>query len=155
MGNRGPIPKRDDERRRRNKPVVETTVVEADVDPEYVVPEADPKWHPIASQWYLSLAQSAQAEFYQPSDWATAYILAESISRDLNPQFVAVSETTGEAIYERIPMKGASLSAYLKGFTALMVTEGDRRRARMEIEREQPAPAKVASLAEKRASRLA
>ena len=58
----------------------------------------------------------------------------ESISRDLEEQVVGITES-GDVVRAHIPMKGASLSAYLKAFTALMLTEGDRRKARLEIER--------------------
>ena len=95
---------------------------------------ADEHWHDIAKWWYESLARSGQSIYYQPSDWATAYLLAESMSRDLKPQFVGLDEE-GEPKFAVIPLKGASLAAYLKGFTVLMVTEGDRRRMNLELER--------------------
>lgn len=132
MGARGPVNKRSDQLRRKNIP--DTPVDTAPGAVNVKVPAADEEWHPIARQWYESLEPSGQSVFYEPSDWATAYLIAESISRDLNPQFVAVTEQ-GEVIKERIPMKGASLTAYLRAMTALMATEGDRRRARLELER--------------------
>lgn len=108
--------------------LAETTSVEVEI------PVADEDWHPVAVQWYESLPYSGQALFYEPSDWSTAYLIAESISRDLQPQVVGITDS-GQVVKETIPMKGASLSAYLKAMTALMVTEGDRRRSRLEIER--------------------
>lgn len=129
----GPVPKRSDQRRRRNKP--EVPIDKAAGASEVEVPAANSKWHPVAKRWYESLAESGQSAFYQPSDWATAYLVAESMSRDLKPQFVAVNEVTGEEIVKALPLKGASLSAYLKAFGTLLVTEGDRRRARVELER--------------------
>jgi hypothetical protein len=95
-------------------------------------PEADPGWHPVALAWYASLAVSGQHTFYEPSDWATAYLIAESISRDLNPQVVGVTDS-GKVVTDVIPMKGASLSAYLRAMTCLLVTEGDRRRHQVEL----------------------
>lgn len=103
---------------------------------------SDERWHPVAKRWFDSLAESAQSKFYEPSDWALAFIIAESISRDLKPQVVGVHPETGELLFAVIPMKGASLSAYLKAMTALIVSEGDRRRAGLEIE--QPPPANAA-----------
>lgn len=102
------------------------------------MPPADEKWHRIARRWYDSLAESGQSEFYESSDWALAQIVAESISRDLKPQVVGVNEETGEPVMAVIPMKGASLGAYLKSMTALMVSEGDRRRAGIELKRAAP-----------------
>jgi hypothetical protein len=103
------------------------------------VPKPNSKWHPIAKRWFESLAMSGQSrKYYEPSDWATAYLIAESMSRDLKPQVVGINEETGEPVMAVIPLKGASLAAYLKAFTALLVTEGDRRRARVELERPKP-----------------
>lgn len=130
---RGPVPKRSDQRRHREKPEVpiETAIGAAEV----VVPDPDPDWHPIASRWFVSLAESGQSVFYEPSDWATAFLIAESMSRDLSPQFVGINEKSGEVEKDVIPLKGASLAAYLKAMSVLLVTEGDRRRARVELMR--------------------
>lgn len=103
-----------------------------------VMPPASDKWHYIARHWYDSLAESGQSEFYEASDWALAQMVAESISRDLKPQVVGVNDETGEPVLAVIPMKGASLGAYLKAMTALMVSEGDRRRAGLELRRTSP-----------------
>lgn len=100
-----------------------------------MVPPADEGWELAAKRWYESLAGSGQAAFYQASDWATAWLLAESISRELAPQPIVVGKgESAEVEMYRMPPKGASLAAWLKGMTALMVTEGDRRRARLELE---------------------
>lgn len=139
MGTRGPIPKRSDQRRRTNTPAIPTE--SAPGASKVTVPKADPTWHATAKRWFNSLAKSGQARFYEPSDWATAYLIAESMSRDLSPQVVGVIQEgrdAGTVVKEVIPLKGASLSAYLKAFSALMVTEGDRRRVQLELER--PAP---------------
>jgi len=137
MGTRGPVPKRSDQRRRANKPT-SGEVSKAPAAAVVPVPETAEEWHPVAQRWFDSLAESGQSRFYEPSDWATAYLVAESISRDLNPQFVGVTAgDSSEPIYEVIPLKGASLSAYLKAFGNLLTTEGDRRRASIELQREQ------------------
>jgi hypothetical protein len=132
MGERGPPPKRSEERRRRNKG---SKPSKGNAAASVKKPPAAKGWHPIAKRWFNSLADSGQSEFYEPSDWAMAYVVAESISRDLKPQVVAVPEKTGEPVFETVPMKGASLAAYLKAMTALMVSEGDRRRAGIELKR--------------------
>lgn len=136
MGKRGPAPKRSDQRRRQNKDSKPRTItVEGE---EVKAPPADEGWHEVAKRWYESLGQSGQAHFYEPSDWAMAYMLAESMSRDLEEQVIAVPEKTGEPVYATVPMKGASLAAYLKGMTALLVSEADRRRAQIELQRTAP-----------------
>lgn len=128
----GPTPKRSDQRRRRNAPA--TPITHASGAATVPVPRVDGKWHPVAKRWFKSLKDSGQSAFYEPSDWAVAVLIAESMSRDLNPQVVGITET-GKVVKERIPLKGASLAAYLKAMTALLVTEGDRRRAALELER--------------------
>lgn len=136
MGSRGPVPKRDAERRRYKSQATDTVAVEGQV----AIPPADPKWHKIARSWYEALAVSGQSQFYEPSDWGTAYLIAESISRDLKPQAVGADPLTGKVIRARVPLRGASLAAYLKAMACLMVTEGDRRRASLEIRRSAKEP---------------
>jgi hypothetical protein len=133
MGERGPPPKRADKRRRHTKQEdkPDSVPVNGAVKP----PPVNSDWHPIAKRWFKSLKDSGQSIYYEPSDWGMAYVLAESMSRDLNPQVVAVPESTGEPVFETVPMKGASLAAYLKGMTALLVSEADRRRAGVELTR--------------------
>ncbi len=129
----GPPPKRDAHRRRRGELALGKTADKATGAASVVKPEADPDWHPVASRWFDSLASSGQSAYYEPSDWATAFLVAESMSRELKPQPVVDSE--GNVSFVSYPPKGASLAAWLKAMTTLMVTEGDRRRLRLELER--------------------
>jgi len=115
MGNRGPVPKRSDQRRRANiesrpdiVPVPYRTVP---------VPELRPGMHPLARRWYAALADSAQAVLYEPSDWLTAQVVAEAIE--------------SFALDRRATM----LATILSGASSLLATEGDRRRLRVELER--------------------
>lgn len=148
----GPPPKRSDQRRRRNKTAGEQQVGEATKAPGAAaveVPSPDDDWHPLAKRWYESLAESGQSAFYEPSDWATAVLIAESISRELKPQGLVYQ---GEVVsYHTMTVKPGALGAWLKAMTDLMVTEGARRRAAMELQRPQAddgsgAPAPVTSL---------
>lgn len=144
MGTRGPVPKPAETRRRVNKPAIpvkkaprgapkpKPDAAAAAVDKVWTPKRADPKWHVIARDWYESLSLSGQSEFYEPSDWMTAYLMADSMSRDLKPQFVGFTEK-GDILTEPIPMKGSSLAAYLKGMGNLLVTEGDRRRMSVDL----------------------
>lgn len=91
----------------------------------------------MARDWYEALERSAQSALYEASDWATARIVAESMSRELRPRIVAVTKD-GQAVKDSPPITGAALSAYLKAMGSLLVTEGDRRRARVELERPGP-----------------
>lgn len=147
----GPPPKRSDHRRRANTPAAgEPTKADGK---ETVPPPPGDGWHPTAKLWYLSLGESGQAAFYQASDWGLAYVLAESISRELNPRPIVIGKGEDAHVeFLAMPVVGATLSAFLKGCTSLMVAEGDRRRAALELSvpkpaGEQPAPAKVTSIA--------
>jgi hypothetical protein len=133
VGTHGPIPKRSEERRRRNK----------DDGPELIqapagtpgdlpdLPDSDPLWHPIAADWYLSLRESGQSAFYEPSDWAMARYAAHVMSQVL--------------LSDRGP-NGQLVAALNSVMSSLLTTEGDRRRARLELERKKPAGAKLASV---------
>jgi hypothetical protein len=137
MGARGPIGKRSEERMghrsKEEKDSVTKAPSGAPVDlPD--LPDADPLWHPIAADWYLSLRESGQAAFYQPSDWAVARYAADLMSKVL--------------MSERGP-NGQLVAALNSVMSSLLTTEGDRRRARMELERKKPTPqggAKVTAL---------
>lgn len=133
MGAHGPIPKRSEERRRRNKDDGPELIQAPSGGPEDLpdLPEPDPLWHPIAADWYLSLRESGQAAFYEPSDWAMARYAAHVMSQVL--------------LSERGP-NGQLVAALNSVMSSLLTTEGDRRRARMELERKKPAGPKLASV---------
>lgn len=149
MGARGPAPKRPEERRRTNKPETPQSSVEMRGPVE--IPPANPRWHKLAIELYESLETSGQSQFFEPSDWAEAQLLAESLSRDLKPQVIGVTEVKGidadgepfvrpKVVKAYMPLKGASLSAYLKAFAGLGVSEGDRRRIGITITRQTEKP---------------
>lgn len=99
-------------------------------------PASEDGWHPLVRDWYESLANSGQSEFYEPSDWLTARLLAEAMSRELNPQPMMVMTDEGPvAKMVKMPPKGASLSAWFKAMSSLLITEGDRRRMQVELQR--------------------
>jgi len=133
MGTHGPIPKRSEERRRRNKDDGPGLVKAPSGPPADVpdLPEPDALWHPIAADWYMSLRDSGQAAFYQPSDWAMARYAAELMSRGLQSDR---------------PPNGQYVAALNSVMASLLTTEGDRRRARIELERKPAVKAVSASV---------
>jgi hypothetical protein len=133
MGERGPIPKRSTQRRRRNK-TNDPEIVQITSPKAVVAPEPDPNWHPIAASWFASLTGSGQSQFYEPSDWQTARFVAEVMSRSLR--------VAGKP-------SGYLITAVMSAMGELLCTEGARRRARIELERHAEAqePAEVAILA--------
>lgn len=117
MGARGPVPKRSSERRRRNKGSKPDKVTAAG---SVKAPAADSKWHPIAKGWFNGLKTSGQAQFFEPSDWQAARLVAEELNR-----------------YLRAKKKSAIMFAHIwSAMTDLLTTEGARRRVRLEVERE-------------------
>lgn len=117
MGMRGPIPKRDQDRVRRNKDVVETK--KAAGAAKVTAPRADRDWHPIAKKWYNSLKKSGQSAFYEPSDWAYAFLIAHELT-------VMLAE-------EKV--RAGALQTIFAAMNDLLTTEGARRRMRIELER--------------------
>ena len=88
----------------------------------------------------MSLEASGQSKFYEPSDWALAYLIAESISRELRPQPLVdakgrtITDAKGRPIMVERPPKGASLAAWIKAMSELLVSEGARRRLQIELD---------------------
>jgi hypothetical protein len=110
----GPVPKRSTQRRHR----IKRDITHAPTEDEVVIPEPDEEWHRIAKQWYASLQRSGQRQFYESSDWAQAYYVAEVMSWSL---------TAG--------ITGSLFSAVISASAELLTTEGARRRMRLELER--------------------
>lgn len=121
MGERGPVPKRKSQRRRRNKESKPDSVP-AQTAAAVKAPPALKDWHAGAKRWYKSLAESGQAQFYEPSDWEAARLIAGELS-----------------VYLRSKKRSAMMFSYLwSAMTDLLTTEGARRRLKLEIDREQP-----------------
>jgi hypothetical protein len=115
LGTRGPIPKRTEERRRRNKEGGEVDKVVSKM-PEGFQPKMAPAhWHELAKDWYESLKISGQSDFYEPSDWAQARVLGEMLNTILKS------------------MNGQAFAAWLSGAADLLTSEGQRRRLRLEL----------------------
>ncbi len=118
----GPVPKRSDQRRRRNVSDGPQTITAASGTPEttdLTWPAPQGHWHPIAVAWYESLQTSGQSAFYEASDIATAVYVAEAMTRSL----------TGER------MSGQMFASVMSAMDTLLTTEGARRRARVELEK--------------------
>lgn len=113
----GPVPKRQDQRRRRNKTQpVDTVQVSGAVEiPDLGLTDV----HPLAKDLYESLKTSGQARFYEPSDWQRARLMVDMLSDLL------YSDKRSSMMY----------SAIQQDLRDLMVCEADRRRLKMEIQR--------------------
>lgn len=135
-GKGGPPPKREDQRRRRNKPVVPVTKAPAG---PMVVPDLEGEHSDLGRRFYESLKQSGQSQFYELSDWVAAEIVVGAID-------TWVTKPTA-----------VMLQTIQSGMSLLLATEGDRRRMRLELERNpvdegSEADAAIASLSDYRSS---
>lgn len=132
----GPVPNRSDQRVRRNKDSkVET--IQTDGHPVDAPPAVD-GWHYLCIDLWESMKESAQARYYEPSDWAFAKVQLHLLSQQLQ---------AGRASAQMV-------SAINTALANLLLTEGDRRRARLEVER-QAAKAEVVDIAAELARRQA
>lgn len=116
MGSRGPVPKRDAERIRTNS---ESRADHVTRYGRVAAPAADKEWHKRAIAWYRSLRRSGQSDFYEPSDWAQAWVLADVLSKLLKSD----------------QMSAELFKNWLAGARDLHTTEGSRRRSHIEIDR--------------------
>jgi hypothetical protein len=143
---RGPVPNRsEDLARPRSRKGGDTgpEVKTGEMRP-VVIPEADPEWHEIAKMIWEALRTSGQQDFYQNTDWVYAYSLCEDITRYKEGR---VNQETGELYFKRSP---EMLKALMSGMSNLLMTEADRRRARVELSQPEPeeAPAAVLAIAD-------
>lgn len=122
MGARGPVPKRSENRKRRNKPNAAEgrfPVTKAQGSVKVTVPNASKDWCAASKRIYKGLRDSGQARFFEPSDWALAYFLMDEITRYV----------------EQGRQNGQVLASLLSGLSSLLVSEGDRRRVGLELSR--------------------
>lgn len=118
-GKGGAMPKRSSERMGHRSKEEKASVEKLQVSGTVEQPLPSDDWHDIARNWYVSLASSGQAIFYEPSDWAAAHYLADVMTRNL----------TGGRFSAQL------FSAVWAAMNDLMTTEGSRRRLRLELER--------------------
>lgn len=158
MGSRGPAPKRSEERHSHATPtwgdarqvvVAETEPVddiaeltlEERIRQPVKIPEPLEGWDPIVRDLWDSATSSAQVQYWEPTEWHLLQVACESLSRDLDEKVIFVPQgpnaTSDQIIREKVPIKGASLTAYTKLFTLLGFTEDSRRRMGIEIVRKQ------------------
>lgn len=153
MGERGLVPKRTQARRRRNL----TDEAGGKYRPDRVnlqkfdgelVEMGDPpqSWHKAAKAVWNAARESGQRIFFEPSDLAVLALTCDQItqlySNRLIIEKVKLPMTGGgrgggeELVYGTKPMTGMEFSTILKAFSSLGLTEGDRRRMRIELERD-------------------
>jgi hypothetical protein len=132
MGARGPIGKRSTERVRRNKDAAPRT---AKLTGKVTVPAPSKEWHAVPARWYRALKASGQSVYFEPSDWAEAYATAELWTRELERVRV-VTLRTGEELVVKVPPSAEMMKVIAASMSKLGTTESDRRRMRIEVERQ-------------------
>lgn len=118
----GPVGKRTEERTRRNKTTesgASNEVTKGEALP-FKWPAPQRTWHKMAREWYEGLRDSGMAAYYQQSDVAQAVVIANELSEYLT--------NAGER------RSSMMFAAIMTAMTGLGVTEGDRRRMRIELE---------------------
>lgn len=83
------------------------------------VPDADPTWHDAAKRLFESAKTSGQRDFYQDTDWAVLWSLCDDLS---------VAKFSSRR-------SGQLLATIYAALNSLLLTEGDRRKARIELQR--------------------
>lgn len=147
MGTRGPIPNRDaDLARKRERKGSDTPPASKGLMRDVLVPNPNPEWHEIVRTAWDALDSSGMADFYQNTDWAYAYIVLEELNAYLMPGIdrkasEQASKEAGEDVVVRYPerrLSGMTFTAIMSALQSLGMTEGDRRRMRIELEAPKP-----------------
>lgn len=136
---RGPVPKRESERRRVNKPEshgqAETTAAFASGRPDGLGFDA----HPIVQDLWDVLSDSAEAAFYSAADWQRVRLELYYASHTLSAEKIS----------------SMAWSAVQSGLSELLISPADKRRAGIDMKPQTVDPAadaadvKVADLAER------
>lgn len=120
MGERGPIPKRDEERVRRNAPAegdIQTSSF--NIDEPVKIPSAT-FIHPTVKGLWNSLKASVNVQYYEPTDWWYAILTLE-----LWDDILSAGKRPG----------AMELSALDSMLQRMLITEADRRRVKIEAKR--------------------
>ena len=133
IASRGPVPKRSSQRagHRAKSDRPDQVAVAGSV----AAPPAMPGWNAAARRWYDSLKKSAQAKFFEPSDWEYARLLAELLTKE----YSAVKVTKDGDVVPVLP-RAAMVNGILRAMSELGTTESSRRRMRIEVDREVEEP---------------
>jgi len=80
--------------------------------------------HPLVTEMYESMKLSASVKYFEPTDWQFARLALYTLNQEL-----IAAQHNGK------PVGAMKLTAINQMLSALLLTEGDRRRARLEVER--------------------
>ena len=114
----GPVPKRSEDRIRHDSNVIDKVHAFGVVRKPDLGLGDDP--HPIISDFWNSVGESAQSRYYEPSDWQYLRVALHFLNNMLKKNDKASAQM---------------LTVINQMLQDLLVAEGSRRRVRMEIER--------------------
>jgi len=118
----GPVPNREDDLSRpRSRRSPDNKVTRGVLKP-VVKPAARPEWEPFVREFYDSIGESGEADFYQNSDWHYARIVCDQL----------------HAHYQSGMRSGQMFQSIMAAMTSLLVTEGERRRVKIELTEPKP-----------------
>ena len=83
------------------------------------IPETPEHWHEIAKMVFNSIKSSGQREFFQQTDWAIAYMTCDEIHR----------------YRQSDSPKAFHLQQIYAALGSLLMTEADRRKVRIELQK--------------------
>lgn len=123
---RGPVPDRTEQTVRRNigEPVDKVTAIGVVSVPELGDISYRGETHQLVEDLYQSMVDSAQRRYYEPTDWQFARLALYALNEEL-----VFARQNGK------PVGAMKLTALNQMLTSLLLTEGDRRRVRIEVER--------------------
>jgi len=116
--------KRSDQRIRRNKDPEGIAVAKAPGAAVVKPPRVSPKWRPMVKDWFRSLKESGQAQFFEPTDWQMARLAAEQMN-----MLLVEAEESGQAI------RATAFESLWAAMGDLLTTEGARRKVKVELQR--------------------
>lgn len=119
----GAVPKRDEDRLRRNKTGEDGLVTERyNMDDEVVIPTAF-FFNSYINDLWLALKQSVNVKFFEPTDWAYCKLVLKIMDDQL-----------GNSDKVKMP-SGQMLMVFDGMMSKMLLTEADRRRMKIEAER--------------------
>jgi len=123
------VPKRSDQRIRRNQediPVDKVAAIGTVPIPDLAIDNP----HPLVVDLYESMKVSAQKKYFEPTDWQVARLTMLALNQELTAVY-----TSGKNEGKPRPLSAVKLQVIIQLMAQLLLTEGERRRARIEIER--------------------
>lgn len=167
MGDRGPIPNLDSDLARPRARKGGGAAPEATEGERLsvTIPEPYPEWDELSMMAYNSLLTSGQKEFFQDSDWAYAFILLDEFNAYRRPiparrmnkethKFEDVYDDDGNQVFYR-KLSGQMFQTLMSALGALGMTEGDRRRMRIELKKRPTGPSATVTAIESARRQLA